>query len=379
MDRTQALDQTKTAVFLSGNAAFLGCILNHLDFAWDSSIDTACVGLKEDGTMEFKWNPSWFDSLRFKQRQFALLHELWHIALLHGQRCGDRQHELWNIACDIRINNDLFEEYRQEDAPEGVLFDSKYASSNWTEELIYKDLKSCTSDSSNSNAPQSSSSSNGGKKPQSWGTKEFTASTEQVQIVQSAVTLGRMAGKTPGKVEKILNEILKPKLPWKSILHNYLQDKLDADWSWNRPNRRFHDVYLPSLLPDEGRLISIAMFLDTSGSIKEEDVKRFVSEVAYIHSEFKPAKLSVLQFDVTIQEENTYLPDDNLKKIKIKGGGGTSYHHIRNWIQKNKPTLALIFTDLMCQPMKPVKGTDLIWIVKNNPEEDAPQGKTIHV
>lgn len=377
MDRTQALDQAKTAVFLSGNAAFLGCILNHLDFAWDSSIDTACVSESEDGSMSFKWNPDWFDKLGFKQRQFALLHELWHIALLHGQRCGDRDHKLWNIACDIRINNDLLLEYRYEDAPEGVLYDSKYATSDWTEELIYKDLKSCTSDSSNSNAPQSNSSK--GHQEQTWGTKEFPASPEQLQVVQAATTLSRMAGKTPGKVEKILNEILKPKLPWKSILHNYLQDKLDADWSWNRPNRRFHDIYLPSLLPDEGRLISVAMFLDTSGSIEQEDITRFVSEVAYIHSEFKPAKLSVLQFDYKIQEEYTYLPDDNLKKFKMKGGGGTSYNPIHKWIEKHKPTLAIIFTDLYCQPMLPVKGTDLIWIVKNNPEENAPQGKTIHV
>lgn len=381
MDRTQALDQAKTAVFLSGNAAFLGCILNHLDFAWDTSVETACVA-EHEGNLTFKWNPNWFDSLAFTARQFTILHELWHIALLHGQRMGNRDMQGWNIACDIRINNDLLEDgsFTPSSAPQGVLFDVKYKGGEWTEELIYEDLKIGTNDSSQSNASQSPSTNNkGNKQPQPWGTKDLTASPTQIHVVEAAVTLARMAGKVPGNVEKYLSDLLKPVLPWKTILHNYLQDKLDSDWSWNRPNRRFQSIYLPSLLPDEGRLISVAMFLDTSGSIEEEDIKRFISEVEYIHSTFIPEKLSVIQFDCSIQDVQEYTPDSSLKKFKFHGGGGTSYSCIHSWIQRNKPTLALIFTDLYAKPMEHIKGTDIIWIVKNNPKENAPQGKTIHV
>lgn len=378
MDRTQALDQTKTAVFLSGNAAFLGCILNHMDFSWDSTIESAQVEFHPGGAMLFKWNPEWFDGLSYKQRQFVLLHELWHIALMHGPRIGGRDPEQWNIACDIRINNDLIQDpelkFNKYDAPEGSCFSIKYKETGWTEELIYRDLKGMTSDSKSPNASQS----NSAPSPQSWGTKELPSNPEQVQIVESAVTMARMAGKIPGSIEKLLSEFLKPKLPWKNILHNYLQDKLDSDWSWNRPNRRFSDIYLPSLQPDEGRLISVAMFLDVSGSIEEEDIKRFTTEVQYVHSEFKPNKLSVLQFDVKIQDEQTYTPDSSLKKFKLKGGGGTSLKCVHQWITKHKPTLAIIFTDLCCNPMEIVKGTNIIWIIKNN-SDDANQGKSIHV
>lgn len=380
MDRTQALDQAKTAVFLSGNAAFLGCILSHMDFSWDSTIETSCVEFPPDGSMLFKWNPEWFDSMQFKERQFVLLHELWHVALLHGPRAGSRDHQLWNIACDFRINNDLIDSHSdpkllKTDAPEGALFSVKYEDKSWTEELIYEDLKKENYDSALSNASQSHSS----PEPQKWGTKEFPSDGKnQIQVVESAITMARMAGKIPGNVEKLLSNFLKPKLPWKNILHNYLQDKLDSDWSWNRPNRRFHDVYLPSLLPDEGRLITVAMFLDTSGSIEEEDIQRFTSELKYIHSEFKPSKLSILQFDTKIQDEQTVFADSSVKKFKLKGGGGTSLRCVHSWIVKNKPTLAIIFTDLFCRPMEKVQGTDLIWIIKNN-DEDAPQGKSIHV
>ena len=214
---------------------------------------------------------------------------------------------------------------------------------------------------------------------QPWGTKNPTGSSDQVPIVQQATAVAKFAGGVPGKIEAILNNFLKPKLPWKNILRNYLQDKLDSEWSWQRPNRRYHDIYMPSMLPDEGRLISIAMFLDVSGSILDEDVKRFMSELRYIHDEFKPEKLTAIQFDTIIQNEKVYYPDTVIKDLKIKGRGGTSYRPVHQWIMKNKPTLAIIFTDLWCKPMKPVgKGTEVIWIAKNT-TENALIGKTIHV
>lgn len=368
MDRTQALDQAKTAVFFEDNSAFLGCILNHMTFVWDKTVPTA--GVSSD--MKFYWNPDWFDKLGFQGRQVVLLHELWHVACLHTVRMGTRDPELWNIACDLRINMDIAKgRYPQRYFPEGSLFNDKYLDTNWTEEMIYDDLKS------QENPPPS----------QSWGEGDISQKEEdspetqmnQIQIVQKAVTVGKMAGKLPGSIEEVLSGILKPKLPWKQILHNYLQEKLDANWSWTRPNKRFQDMYLPSLLPDDGRLISIAMFLDTSGSIEKEDSERFISEVKYIHSEFQPAKLSVIEFDTSIRAVKEFTPDDYIRSWTITGRGGTSYEAIHDWIQKKKPTLAIIFTDLYADPMEPVnKNTNLIWIVNNN-SDNATQGKTIHV
>lgn len=368
MDRTQALDQAKTAVFFEDNSAFLGCILNHMEFTWDTSIPTACVSSE----MEFKWNPDWFDSLTFQERQIVLLHELWHIACLHTVRGENKDPKVWNSACDLRINNDIAngKRFKASMFPVGSLFDDKYSCTEWTEERIYEDLKKEKS-----------------SKEQSWG-QEDTATTSadteeskmnQIQVVQKAVTVGKMAGNLPGSIEEVLSGLLKPKLPWKQILRNYLQEMLDANWSWKRPNRRFQDVYLPSLLPDDGRLVSIAMFLDTSGSIRKEDIDRFISEVKYVHSEFQPDKLSIIEFDISIRAIKEFLPEDYIKEWTIVGRGGTSYKDVHNWIQKNKPTLAIIFTDLYADPMEPVnKKTNLIWVVNNN-SDNANQGKTIHV
>lgn len=367
MDKTQALDQAKTAVFFEDNSAFLGCILNHMTFSWDSSIPTACVS----SDMQFKWNPDWFEELTFQQRQIVLLHELWHVACLHSIRGEGKKQQAWNIACDLRINIDITKGNRFKESmfPEGSLLDHKYYDSEWTEERIYEDIKDDCPDS------------------QSWGEDDIVPCKEdkssettmnQIQIVQKACTVGKFAGNLPGSIKTILSGILKPKLPWRQILHNYLQDKINPDWNWSRPNKRYQEMYLPSFLAEEGRLISVAMFLDTSGSIRTEDSERFISEVKYIHSEFQPTKLSVIEFDKNIKSIKEFGPDDQIRDWTIVGRGGTSYREVHTWIQKHKPTLAIIFTDLYAESMEPVsKQTQVIWVVST--PETANQGKTIHV
>ena len=353
MDRNRLLDKAKSAAFTDSNAAFLGCLLCNLNFLWSTKVPTAAV----DG-INFYWNPDWFDSLTPEERKGVLMHELWHIALLHGIR-GEKFAEAkrWNVACDILINNRLIKEGYT--IPVGGCVDPRFVGDEWLEEKIYEELPS---------EPEE----------QSWGTGVFSTDTTQVTVVQNAMATAKFAGNAPGNVEAALKDFLKPKLPWKQLLHKYLLDKVDPDYSWNKPNRRFSNIYLPSLLPQEGRLITIAMFLDTSGSISEEDSKLFVSEVKFVQEVLNPEKLVVVQFDTTIQEVKEYSENTPFSNITLKGFGGTNYECIRQYILKHKPTVSIIFTDLWADPMQDVGRNELIWIVKDN-SDDAPQGKTIHV
>lgn len=353
MDRNRLLDRAKSAAFTDSNAAFLGCLMCNLNFQWTNSVSTAAV----DG-INFFWNPDWFDSLTPEERKGVLMHELWHIALLHGIR-GESfaDHKRWNVACDILINNRLINESYV--LPVGALSDPAFIGDEWLEEKIYEALPP---------SPQQ----------QCWGTGTFSKNAAQVTVVQNAIAAAKFAGDVPGNVEATVKEFLKPKLPWKQLLHKYLLDKIEPEYSWNKPNRRFSNIYLPSLLPQEGRLITIAMFLDTSGSISEEDSKRFVSEVKFVQEVMNPEKLIVVQFDTTIQDEKIYTENTPFKNIKLKGFGGTDYECIRQYILKHKPTVSIIFTDLWADPMQDIGNNELIWVVKDN-SDNAPQGKTIHV
>lgn len=350
--RDRALEKVKAAVFIGSNAAFLGCLMCRLNFRWSTEVKTAGVS---DTT--FLWNPDWFDSLTKEERKGVLLHELWHIALLHGLRVGSRDHKRWNIACDIRINNNLHKEGVT--LPKGGCLDPAFEDDEWSEEKIYDAL------------PE-------GMNGQTWGSEQLSDSPSQVALVQTAVSTANMAGTDPGRSSQLLKELLKPKLPWKQLLHKYLLEKFNKDYSFARPNRRFQDIYLPSLRDDDGRLINIAMFLDTSGSITEEEIQRFVSEVKFVKDNLNPKELRVVQFDTQIQDEIVYNESTPLKKFNIKGFGGTSYKCVHKYIMEHKPTLSLIFTDLYANEMDPVGKLDVIWI-SSTPDLDGPFGETIHV
>lgn len=352
MDRNRALEQVKAKVFIGSNAAFLGCLLCGLTFRWSKECSTACVGERE-----FLWNPEWFDTLSPDECLGVLLHELWHVALLHGVRGKDKDHERWNAACDYRINNNL----RQEGyaLPDGGLWDDQYLDKEWSEEKIYDALPS-------------------GPKQQTWGTQQFSDSPSQVTLVQEAVVSAKFAGQSPGEAEDRLNQFLKPKLPWRHLFRRYLLDKLEQNWSWQRPNRRYQDIYMPALLPDEAELESIVMFLDTSGSISEEEIQRFVSEAKFVQENLNPKKLTLIQFDTRIQKIDTYNRGDRIKALDVCGFGGTYYGEVHDYILKHKPTVSIIFTDLCAEEMEPVGKNEVIWVVSYS-KYSPPFGKAIYV
>lgn len=349
--RDRALEKVKASVFMGSNAAFLGCLLCGLNFRWTTEVETAGVN-----NTEFVWNPDWFDSLTKEERKGVLLHELWHLALLHGLRQGDRDPIKWNAACDYRINANLIMDGYT--LPEGGLYSEKYKSNGWSEEMIYDDLPDMPN-------------------PQSWGESVAKGAGNQVALVQAALTSTAMAGTAPGDVSKVIKDLLKPKLPWKTLLHKYLLEKFDKDYSLERPNRRFQDIYLPSLRESDGRLINIAMYLDTSGSITEEEIKRFITEVKYVKEHFNPQELRIVQFDTEIQHEDVYNESSNLKAFNIEGFGGTDLECVRNHILKHKPALSIIFSDLYVDPMEPVGKLDVLWI--SSSDKEGPFGVTIHV
>lgn len=369
----QLLDKTKAEVFLEENAgkytAFLCPLMCSCKFTWNDKIK----GARTNGT-EIQWNPDFFTSLNKKGRTFVLLHELWHIARLHALRKGSKDHKKWNMACDIRINEDLFKQLSiyKSDYP-WALTGNHFGINvrDKPEEDIYKEIPDGTKDDS--------------KMGNDIGESQEELTSSQKQDILNAVTnavaqaqITQGAGTIPGDINETLTKFLKPVVPWKVLLEKYLTDLGEKDWTWKRPNRRFQDIYLPSLQDEEGRLEHLMFFLDVSGSINQSQVNRFCSEVKYIQEIMNPRKLSLIQFDSRIQHIDVYTENQPFNKISIRGRGGTSYRPVRNLILKEKPTAAVIFTDLYASRMEEVGKIPVIWIISDNPE-DGPFGKSIHI
>ena len=376
------LDRCKSSILMDAKNAFLGALMCQLRQDWDESIPTAATNGKS-----IWWNPHWFLSLPKPARVTVQAHEVWHVARLHMIRRGNRDPRLWNYATDIRINNDLkamgFSFVGLEDA----WMDDKYPA-DMPEEDIYEDLLKNNVQPPPNNPFDGDLGSEPGEPgddtgPYNSGPPDKKAAVEQLQAVAQAIQqakLQKQAGSIPGHLELIVDEFLSPVIPWEQVLFNWFTDLITEDYSWRRPNRRYQDMYLPSLQSDEQRLTCLHYYFDVSGSVTDQMIKRFNSEVKYIKDTFNPEKLVLIMFDTKIHEIYEISENDVFDQIMVTGRGGTCLQCVRDHIEETKPTAAIIFTDLECQPMQPLKALiPIIWTVVDNPHAKVPFGQIIHI
>lgn len=372
------MDRVKSKVFMGNSSAFLGSLMCSLNFSWDESIPTACT----DG-LNLKFNPEFFMSIPPDTRKTVLLHELWHVAKMHSIRRGDKDPKVWNEACDIRINNDL--------ENEGCSFET--VENCWKDQSIDYNGILCEEEIYNlliqGKIPKS--------KTGSWGdqsgqgdleeTIEITNIVKQqiinavAQAVQQA-TLAGQAGTIPGGIKTTLDSFLAPIIPWTSALWDFFTELEEENYSYKHVNRRYLalDMLMPGKYKDESKLADLAYFIDVSGSITDEQALRCNSEIKYIQQEIKPGKLTVIQFDTEIQDIRVFLEDEPFDKIEIIGRGGTCLRCVKQYIDKHKPTAAVIFSDLECDPMqKPEDDIPVVWIVLGNYGFKPSFGKVIHI
>ncbi|AXH72073.1 MAG: putative metallopeptidase domain protein [Podoviridae sp. ctda_1] len=369
---TRELDKVKADIFTGRYSAFLGSVMTSMEFIWDDTIDTAATNGEK-----IWWNPTWFMTLPFATRCFVMRHELAHVYRLHGLRLGSRDHELWNIACDYRINNDDVAEGGTYHGTNPMVDPNYDINGIMAEEDIYDQLKQ--KQQQQQPMPMGGSFGAGDLDLREFSGDPMTVVGNVIRAVQLAKLSGQ-PGNLPGEIEELVTEFLKPIVPWEKLLMEFFTDALNEDWTWARPNRRYSDIYLPSRYLDDGRLRHVMFVEDVSGSITNDDLKRFNSEVKYIWDVLQPEKLTLVQFDEIIQSYEVLTEGDTLDKVKIIGRGGTNLAPVKELIDKEQPSAVVIFSDLECRPMeKPKHNTPVVWVVIRNKDRRPSFGKFIHI
>jgi predicted metal-dependent peptidase len=364
---TRELDRCKSAVFLGKTAAFLGSILCSLEFKWTEELPTAATN-----GIDFLWNPTWFMGMTPENRKAVLMHELWHVARLHMVRRGDRCPDVWNYACDYIINNDLIAEGYNFDGI-GGLIDPQYA--GMAEEDVYDLLNK---NGGGGNFPGAFAGQGGYDILPLPPDQKHTVINKVVTAVHQAKLAG--AGNLPGGIEEMLDQFLAPVIAWQTVLQRFFTQLLDENYTWARPNRRYTDMYLPSRFTDDGRLENLRWYIDVSGSITQSDALRFGSELKFVKETFNPEKLSIVQFDTRIQRTDIWGEDDPFEKIEIIGRGGTHLECVRRDMLEEKPTAAIIFTDMQCRPMAALDiDIPVIWIVTGRGGHQPAFGEVINI
>ena len=193
------------------------------------------------------------------------------------------------------------------------------------------------------------------------------------EAMHQALNIARAEGKVPGQVEQTVKGAHASTLDWRTLLRRYMTDAAKSDYSWTLPNRRFIDsgLYLPSIR-SEG-METIAVIIDTSGSLPAVTLAEFWAELREVAGEIRPESVVVLQVDVAVQDAAEYAPDDLPDEIVVKGRGGTDFRPGFAWLDEQgiQPAVCLYFTDMECSSYPEAEPSfPTVWVNYSTPPAD---------
>jgi len=357
----------KLELFIARNTTFFAALLANLKLELTTEAGPTAA---TDG-ISLWLNPNFIRPLSINQLLGLMLHEVLHVAFDHIGRCfaGDLDKEPYNIAADYYIN--LYLTNLGYEIPSGGYCDSKYTGMSTMQ--IYEELLKNPPPPSNYQMDIISA------PPEGMSEQEYTETvTSNIVKAVNQAEIAKDYGSVPAEILQRLENVLNPALPWQVILQNYMAPFAKDDYSWSRPNRRYMpDFYLPSLYSDA--LQQITAGADVSASMTGEDLNTIIAEIKYIWDVFKPVSLRLTTFDTKVHLNKLYEQGETLDDLELKGGGGTNVKPLLNSIRKECPEIALIFTDgYFSTPDMSNITSDVIWIIKGNPEFTAPYGDVIH-
>lgn len=347
---------------------------------------------------------------------FVLIHEVMHMALQHVPRMkASGYHPLvWNYATDYVINAAL--KPLERSAENGVkllpdcLYDPQYE--NMSADEVYRRLmeelpqdvkdalqqqydgftgpdgqpiKGQGNGAGNQDRTPDLSKYGLPKNPWSGDMRPGTATNEQLQkqanewkhVMTQAAQQARMQGKLPAGIERHINELLYPKVDWRLLLHEFVQQH-PADYAWHIHDRRFSDsrYIIPSL---HGERLEFVVAVDTSGSFTEEQLRETLSEVYNIITSFDFVQLTVISCDAAIQTVTEVHGRNDLQEVRLKGGGGTDFRPVFDYIAEHKSNVTglIYFTDLMGTFPAEAPSYPVLWIANRAHSLAVPFGTAI--
>ena len=304
-----------------------------------------CPTAATDGR-HFYYNKDFVSKLSTKKLEFLFGHEILHCVFDHFGRVGSRDRKLSNIAQDYAVNQILVDDRIGQKIDEvQICYDSKYRGMAWEEiyDLLYekaekismddllKQLGDTLDDHLNEDGDGSGSGDGEGDKEGKGRPVLSKEEREQIRneikeaMIQSAAAAG--AGNTPAGVMRLIKDLTEPKMNWREILRMNIQSIIRNDYSFARYNRKsaHSGAILPGLRNDE--TIDVAIAIDMSGSIGDEDARTFLSEIKGIMDQYQDYAIDLWCFDTEIYNHQRITHDngDDLLSYEPQGGGGTDF------------------------------------------------------
>lgn len=205
-------------------------------------------------------------------------------------------------------------------------------------------------------------------------------------VVLQKQSTGSFGGETGSWMERYVEDMLAPKINWRSLVKNKLTLANQKINTFSAPDKRF--VSRNRILPgpralENNALDNVKVCIDTSGSISDKDLGIAMAQIKQLLKVYK-ASAELIYWDTQVRECKPFNNVDELLKIRPKGGGGTDVNCVfaefegRDYRigKKQKPSIIIIFTDGCFSPPdnKYKKYKDTIWVLHGNYDFKAPFG-----
>jgi len=316
------------------------------------SIRTPTIGLeKTQSGYSLIVNPEYFDQVLTtrEQRVAAIKHEALHFVFSHVFRAEKFEHqEVYNLAADLVVNQYLEPWPFLPDAFTLELLDEVGVWMNRDEsvEYYYEELLKILEQNEGGDGDNGESSGVGGMLRESMsatnlrGDHQFWAnqSADDAEQNQHDDMLGQAAqrsqdwGKLPGPLQQLINAMLErrePQVDWRRSLRLFAASsgRTRVAHTMKRRSKRYGTRPGTRIK----RYSKLAIALDTSGSVDDDTLSTFFSE---IHSIWKHgAEVVIIECDAEVQQ--TY-PYRGQTPQNVAGRGGTAFDPVFEHLNQNR-------------------------------------------
>jgi len=353
---------------------YLSTVLFSLKLVPTEDLPTLAV----DNGWRMYYNPTFVIGHQPEVLATMVLHEAMHCINKHGERFQglsqpSETHDLWNLAGDANINETIDEANMPWGEFSPVRFNNLSnfgVQRNMTTETAYFVMQRYFEENPRKVIEVNDCGSVLGGNSRSYEISKRDVENPAVKSDQQDVVRDRVAqdilkharekgiGSLPGGLLRWAQELLQPQVNWRVALASTIRSSLATsigrkDYVFTRPSRRQGamlnqelEIVLPAMrkpLPPP-----IAVIIDSSGSIGENELSGFLSEVSGIARANGVAEdITLIVCDVQVTEIRKIRSRSEISGVEIKGGGGTD---LRVGIEaairlKPLPKILVVLTD----------------------------------
>ena len=346
---------------------FYGLFLLGLSKVIDKSVETACVR-KRGINCELVINPEYWETQDDMQQLNLIQHEIYHIVFQHMFMTPFfKNHEVLNVAADCEVNSYLQNLDNTWIVPSMFNAEPKLGTKTYYDIIMSQTpppLPQRGGDGNGSNGLPNTKDDHS-----SWGKEFQECSDAEKQLIQNQINSQiktaaeqtmKMRGTIPAEMKAIVDELFKPKprvFDWKAYFRRMLGSIYDINI---KKTRRKESIRFPGAAGiKHKKKVSILVAVDTSGSVNNEELKDFFSEITYIYK--AGARITILECDAAISANYEYT---GKWTGKVHSRGGTDFQPVIDYYRKNmKDYAALVyFTDGMCSIPNNIP-RDTIWVI----------------